>query len=472
MSDSRLPPSPALIPLQYRITLILFLAVIAVIVSLARIEPAWAKRVMDGVCAGGILYLIILNPIVAFFTRLNHGGLELRLETITTEQNGLEEQRSQVERVLMAYGELQEFPDFVKLSSYSWQNRSDRERDEHVRELLEAEANRALERFSGGVYWEEEIGEFKASHLFGDLLAFSESIARVYAPESKQALLELDLERLLKAVNRASIQLILLLEDFSLGPLKLKTMNLGKVVRALGQASTAFKSFRQVEEYISSHSEGAKEEKKLFDSINPLAAIATEIIKQVVKESGSKAFSALSLRIIREVLAIIAWETVDMYDPAYRYRTPDWVYGVELIHLVSLAEETPEILREALEELNTLALRSSYDQAFLYRCAALNASPRPDAFIQPEVISYKIRGEIRDQLENFLIKHMKNKSSLSEEMARHWQEGLHHRLGLKLDQEKRIVRSDDPSDEGKIKLPSKIALSLRKAYSRIRKRKS
>ena len=54
-----------------------------------------------------------------------------------------------------------------------------------------------------------------------------ERIASVYNPESDRPILETNLEALLKAVNRASLQIILLLEEVPL--FEVKDMNLRKV---------------------------------------------------------------------------------------------------------------------------------------------------------------------------------------------------------------------------------------------------
>jgi len=106
------------------------------------------------------------------------------------------------------------------------------------------------------------------------------------------------------------------------------------------------------------------------------------------------------------------------------------VFGVELAHLLSKFDETPEILRETLRELGRLHLRSTYDRIFLYRCVAQNASPKPKQFVQAERLPYATRNEIRDRLLAFHEQHIDGKGTMSSEATLKWREGMEERLGL------------------------------------------
>ena len=91
--------------------------------------------------------------------------------------------------------------------------------DEEVSSLLEREADRVLESISEGNYCEE--GQLQTRVLLHDFGEFVESIARIYNPDSETPLLETNLEELLTAVNRVSLQVILLVEEVPLLDLSL-----------------------------------------------------------------------------------------------------------------------------------------------------------------------------------------------------------------------------------------------------------
>ena len=154
------------------------------------------------------------------------------------------------------------------------------------------------------------------------------------------------------------------------------------------------------------------------------------IIDAGTAQIGKKAVDAYLLSLVRQTLGIIAWETAGIYDSTHRYRNPDWIYGVELAHLLSKFDATQEVLRETFRELGRLPLRSSYDRIFLYRCIAQNASPKPKHFAQPESLSLEVREGLRDQLVAFYEKNISANADAENEKTLEWRSGLRERLGL------------------------------------------
>ncbi|MEM7601973.1 MAG: hypothetical protein AAF357_11235, partial [Verrucomicrobiota bacterium] len=173
---------------------------------------------------------------------------------------------------------------------------------------------------------------------------------------------------------------------------------------------------------------------KMLLTANPLLAAGwiagSEIIWKGGKHLGKKAMDAYLLSLVRQTMGIIAWETAGIYDPTHRYRSPDWLYGVEMAHLLSKFDATQEVLRETFRELGRLPLKSSYDRIFLYRCIAQNASPKPKHFAQPELLSKEIREQLMAQLIEFYEKNISANAETTNEETVKWREGLKERLGL------------------------------------------
>ena len=172
--------------------------------------------------------------------------VEVARQAIRNEADRLDSKRRDLEKVLMAYGEMVEFPDYKSLQTIDWKDEAHQTFDDRVADLLDNEADLMLQRFSTGVYWID--GEFEGRQLLLDLASFTESIARVYQPQSDLPLLELNLESLFKAVNRASLQIILLIEELPV--VEVKNLNLRKTADNIRKASKVYKKYEDIAPYI------------------------------------------------------------------------------------------------------------------------------------------------------------------------------------------------------------------------------
>lgn len=386
--------------------------------------------------AAWVIALVSLAGILASLFWITGRGAEeetgeaLRLteEAIRQEAKRLDSRRAEIGKVLMAYGEWMEFPDFEELHRVEWATSERSAQDAEVAALLEGEADLVLQRISEGKYWEE--GQLETRLLLNDLGGFVESIARIYNPQSGQPLLETNLEELLKAVNRVSLQIILLLEEVPL--LDVKDWNLRQVADKVRTASKVVRKYEDLQPILSPMRYLWQGSKFLLAS-NPILAAGwiagSNLVRQGAKKIGKRSLDGYLLSVVRQVLGIIAWETASIYDRTNRFRDPEWVYGVELVHLVSEFPLDRESLRAAFSELGTLALRSSYDRIFLYRCVAQNVSPKPERFIQAGLMTEETRGEIAKALNGFCRKHLEDGKG---KKADKWRRDLGRRLAVEM----------------------------------------
>lgn len=422
---------PSILPLGARIFLIVLLAALASTTIFVEIDPAWLKWF---VCLSSVVCLFVVS-----LGRVRKKDepeekdeseiMEIARSAIRTEATRLEAKRNNLEKILMAYGEWMEFPDFQKLQTIDWQDEAHVQMDERVAALLDDEADLMLQRFSAGNYWKD--GNFEGRKLLLDLVSFTESIARVYCPESKYPLLELNLESLFKAVNRASLQIILLLEELPV--LEVKEMNLRKVSDNIRKASKVYRKYEELQPYLKPVRYLWQGSKLLF-AANPLFAVGwiagSELIWKGGKHLGRKAVDTYVLSLLRQTLGIIAWETAGIYDATHRYRSPDWIYGVEIAHLLSRFDANQDVLRETFRELGKLPLRSTYDRIFLYRCIAQNVSPKPKHFAQPELLQMEVRQSIYEKLIEFYEKNISANSDSEIQNVTEWRESVKQRLSI------------------------------------------
>jgi hypothetical protein len=401
------------------------LGLMAVGAVLVRIEPAWMGWVFFGVALAGLMGLVLGKVKVSEEPGENE-LLEVAREAIRSEADRLDARRTEMEKKLMAYGEWMEFPDFDELREVNWAVSGRSEQDTRVAELLDAEAERMMKRFSTGVYWEGKT--FQTRILLTELMDFMEGIAKVYQPDSERPFLETNLESIFKAVNRASLQVILLLEEMPI--VEAQEWNLRKVSDGVRRASMVYEKYEWVRPFLNPVRYLWHGSKLLLIS-NPLTAVGwiagSELLWQGGAKLGKKAMNAYLLSLVRQTLGIIAWETASIFDSTHRFRNPDFVYGVELAHLVSRFPMDRETLRGALKELGKIPFRSTFDRVFLYRCVAQQVSPKPERFSQSDLLDEEVRESIFEQLTAFLEKHVEE--ATDKEIAK-WEKGVRERLAV------------------------------------------
>jgi hypothetical protein len=390
-------------------------------------EPAWAGWGFFGVALGGLLALVLGRG----RDRQETGGetdqdvlLAAAREALRGEADRLDARRNELEKRLVAYGEWLEFPDYDELQDMRWAVSGGSALDEQVAVLLDAEAERMMARFSNGAYWEG--GTFDPRMVLAELLDFMVAIARVYQPDSDKPFLETNLEAMFKAVNRASLQVILLLEEMPI--VDAQEWNLRKVSDGVRRASKVYRQYGRVRPYLGPvrylwHGS------RLLTLSNPLTAAGwiagSELLWRGGKALGTKAANAYLLSLVRQTLGIVAWETASIFDATHRFRNPDFVYGVELAHLVSRFPLDRGTLQAALKELGRIPFRSTFDRVFLYRCVAQQVSPRPERFSQADLMDEEVRRAILLQLTEFLDEHVEE---ASDHQVAKWRTGVLQRL--------------------------------------------
>lgn len=394
-------------------------------------DPAWFLWVHLGLCLAGFLVILFWKSAVSEQSE-EEQVLEVVRQALHHEGERLDKKRIELEKVLMSYGEWREFPDFEKLQNLDWRNETHARHDEQVAEIVEREAQEMLERFSSRAYWDAENGgRFDARKLLLDLFTLMEDIARIHQPDSDRPLLETNLEELLRAVNRASLQIILLLDEVPL--IELQNLNLRQASDFVSKAAKVHRKYQELEPILSKM-RLASQGGKLLIAGNPLLAglwiAGSELIWRGGKKLGKKAFDAYLLSLVHQTLGILARETAAIYDPGHRYRDPNWVFGVELAELFSRFDASGDTLRKGFRELGKLPLRSCYDRLYLYRCVARRASPKPGSFAQAELLSGEAREEIRDRLLAFHEKHFGGEAGNSQREYRKWREKMEVRLGM------------------------------------------
>ncbi len=312
------------------------------------------------------------------------------------------------------------------------------EKDRAVAALLEKRTEILFEKIKNNAY--QTGGVFQKERLVEDLIGLVEDVARIYNPGSKRPLLETSVERLLRAANRISLQLLLLLEGL---PLDIKSYNLQTTYETIRKGIRAYGVYKSAEPYLS-YARPFYYMGRYALGAAPVVLGAGWAVSQMVK-SGARRFSTsmanrYALGLLGDMVRIIGGEAAGVFGGDYRHRDPNWIYGAELTDLVAACALSPDIHRFAIEEISGLALRNEYDRIFLYRCLASGTSAGPNRFADPASLPMDQRETVAKRLERFHKRCLRGISDESGGLAK-WRRDAEGRLGVKI----RLAEKDLPA---------------------------
>ncbi|MEO0446937.1 MAG: hypothetical protein AAF191_12760, partial [Verrucomicrobiota bacterium] len=160
-------------------------------------------------------------------------ALESLRGSLEKETLGFEKRRKQFEDRLMTYHEWMEFPDHQAIAEAREEaSETVSAKDQEALQRIQEASDRIFDGFQSDRYSDQ--GKFDPRLLGNDIIDFVGDIAAVYQPDAKEPLLETSVEKLLKAVNHISLQLLFQLEQL---PFNLKEYSLAKAYEHTRTAS-------------------------------------------------------------------------------------------------------------------------------------------------------------------------------------------------------------------------------------------
>lgn len=375
-----------------------------------------------GLCLAGLVLWLIHPPL---------SGRALDIDMRETELDRREELLRQREKALRQkiaiHYEWLEFPHPSPLdpASQAPETVPDiAEKDAAVAELIDKKSAVLFENLKKNIYYQDN--RFQPDLLSRDLLDLIEEVARVYAPDSRSPLLETSIENLLRALNRISLQLLVLLEQL---PLNIKEYNMRRAYDTVRKGVRAYEVYKSAEPFIP-YMTPLYYLGRLGLGASPMTLGAGWAAGELLKRGGRKLSAHLANRyalyLFRELVYVLGNESAGIFSPEYRYRDRHWIYGAELTELIAAFDLSQKMLSAALNEVGKLALRSEYDRIFLYRCLAAGKSARPERFNAAAIFSREVLEPITERLENFADQYSQADVSAREQ----WKERLHQRMGL------------------------------------------
>ena len=337
-----------------------------------------------------------------------------------------------LDRRLLTFHEWMEFPQPIDLS-LPHDPRSDQalaellRKDRQLEDLLKAETQSLYDKILANRYAKE--GTLQITLIRDDFYTLITRVAQLYRPEVKQPLLETNLSLLVRAVGRASLHTLVLLEDL---PLNVKDYSLSRLYGYLRNAVSAYRVYKSAEPYWP-YVNSAYYLGRFALGANPLTLGAWWFIGSLGQRGAqavaTRVINRQALTLLSNVVRVVGYEVAATYGGDFRHREANWIYAAELTELVSRFPLSKESLSHALKEVGALSLRSEYDRMFLYRCLAEHVSARPQQYQAARLLAAEERRAIAGRLEKFLELHVHGKAA---DRVSEWKSGVEERLQAKL----------------------------------------
>jgi len=362
-------------------------------------------------------------------------------------EQDLQQQAAKVERReqaladrLVAYHEWMEFPQPVELAGAGPQSSgqmsalpSDEElatlarKDRQLNALLKAETSLLYANILENKYSVE--GKLQATIIRDDVYALVHKVVRIYQPEVDQPLLAASMARVVRGVSRASLQVLVVLDEL---PLNVKDASLSTLYGYVRNAVNAWQMYKTSEPYWP-YVNAAWYLGRFALGANPLALGAWWFVGSL-SQRGAKAVvthlvNRQALALLSNLVRVIGYEVAGIYGGDFRHRDPNWIYAAELTELLAQFPLSRDSLSHALREVGALELRSEYDRIFLYRCLASHKSARPQQYRATQFLKADERHAIASRLEKFLTAFVHGKAA---DRVQKWKQAAEDRLSVKM----------------------------------------
>ena len=297
-----------------------------------------------------------------------------------------------------------------------------RRRDQEVVNLMRSESERVFQNLLDNAYVVD--GEFDQSRLGDELVRFVESVARIYQPDSDHPLLETSLEKLLRAVNRVSVQLLVHLDQL---PLDVKSYNIREAYGRVRSATKYYGYYKKVEPYWS-YARPVYHLGRLALGANPITIGVGWAVSEAIKRGSTNLAHSWALRMFHDTVRIFGNETAEVFGENYRQRDAGWLCCRELVTLATEASDSSQVREAALRKVWGAPLRSEYDRLFFLGCLARREAPKSDAGLAMDSLSLSERQNLIRTLESFVAE---NEIDLSSKKGEVWKSSIVTAYGVR-----------------------------------------
>ena len=307
----------------------------------------------------------------------------------------------------------------------------------HDRELIalvDTKTKQLFENVSNDAYRLDgpEGKVFDTARVRHEVIDLVSKVAKIYRPNDPSPLLRTNVEAISRAVGRASLRLLVTVEEL---PIDMSSYDFQSIYDLVIRAVKTFGYYKSAKPYLDVAS-GMLLAGRVVSSTNPITLVAwwaaSKATTYGASQLGQHVINQQAVGLIRKVVEIVALEVASIYSPMIRYRDPHWIFGVELVYLANRLSISQTARLRVIQQIATLSLRDEYGRVSLLRHAAGGSVLHPESYRPANSLSAADRKLVAEQLEAFLVKHVLGDRQSRVQQARidQWQADASERLEI------------------------------------------
>ncbi|MCA9176523.1 MAG: hypothetical protein KDB14_18675 [Planctomycetales bacterium] len=300
------------------------------------------------------------------------------------------------------------------------------ELDRRLFELIDEETEALFDRIRDNQYSVD--GKLSLELVWKDGLRLVQRVARLYLPDAEAPLLETSAAMILRSTSRASLQMLVVLEQL---PLDVKELSIAKLHAYLRTATVFYGYYKAARPYLPWLTNAIYVSRYAFGA-SPAslgAWYATGALgRQLAKAATERVINQQALRLLQNLVRLLAFEVAQSYGGDFRRRDPNWVYATEVVNLVITLPPASRTLARAMNEVGAIQLRSEYDRVWLYRCLAAGKPASAASTPAALALEPRDRARVATHLERFV----ESLQPGNDNAVSAWRLAAEQRLGIRL----------------------------------------
>ena len=347
--------------------------------------------------------------------------LQQQLQEIEKEYKRLSKKEDEVNTLLLQYRQYMEIPDDKGWGAQDTKGDFDKD----ITQLLDEKVEVIYDKLAQNKYKEKEV--FRNDLLVTDFVDLIESVARIHNPDSKHPLLETSIENLLRSINRLSLQLLVLIDNF---PIDIKSWNINKTYSNVEKAAKSYGYYKKIAPFMTY----AAPVFRIGMAANPLVGVAQTVAVEAGKHGVKKVVGYSSLKLFHEFFGIIGDQATTIFGKEpQRYRSKHWYFALELTEIIYYFHPVDrEALSKAMKVVGGLLIRNEYDRIFLYNCLVNGRTGNPKK-IDDKIFNNDDKQEMARKLQDFIENDIneERKENVEKKVIK-WRKDVEKRIGIKL----------------------------------------
>ncbi len=352
----------------------------------------------------------------------DEGKLKQQRQEIEKEYKRLSKKEDEVKSLLLQHCQYMEIPDDKGWGAQDTKGDFDKE----IAQLLDEKVEVIYDNIANNKYKEKKV--FKNDLLVKDFVDLIESVARIHNPNSKHPLLETSIENLLRSINRLSLQLLVLIDNF---PIDIKSWNINKTYSNVEKAAKSYGYYKKIAPFMTY----AAPVFRIGMAANPLVGILQTVLVETGKYGAKKVSGNYLLKLFHEFFGIIGDQATTIFGKEpQRYRSKHWYFALELTEIIYYFHPVDrEALSKAMKVVGGLLIRHEYDRIFLYNCLVDGRSGKPkkidDKIFNDDDDKKEMARKLQDFIENYINE--ERKEDVEKKVVK-WRKDVEKRIGIKL----------------------------------------